>query len=203
MKGTNQDAQENENPRAFERSRVREYRCPSQSNRTVFYAKQWGLSSGRHTRKSLPAGNANGANLLRIGRIGRAYLMAHLPKSKALELTYERASQLLTYCPTSGMVRWRISRAGCVAGEIVGTPSNGYLQVQIDLVFYRVHCVAWLLHFGRWPSMGLDHRNGKRADNRIANLREATPAIAAYAVGTQAAKLVCIQFLPAAFGVLK
>lgn len=101
--------------------------------------------------------------------------MAHLPKSKAPELTYERASQLLTYCPTTGALRWRVSRSGCVAGEIVGTPCNGYLQVQIDWVFYRAHRVAWLLHFGRWPAMGLDHRNGKRADNRIENLREATP----------------------------
>jgi hypothetical protein len=102
--------------------------------------------------------------------------MAFLPHSKAPALTYERANELLTYCHISGMLRWRISRAGCVAGEIVGTLANGYLQVQIDLVFYRAHRVAWLLHYGRWPSKGLDHRNGKRADNRIANLREATPA---------------------------
>ena len=102
--------------------------------------------------------------------------MAHLPKSKAPELKFERATELLTYCPTNGVLQWRKTRPGCVAGAKAGTLSNGYLQVQIDLVFHRAHRVAWLLHYGDWPSKGLDHRNGERADNRIENLREATPA---------------------------
>jgi hypothetical protein len=35
------------------------------------------------------------------------------------------------------------------------------------------HRIAWFLHYGEWPKRGIDHVNGNKADNRIANLREA------------------------------
>lgn len=55
----------------------------------------------------------------------------------------------------------------------MGCPdSSGYLHVMIDRGTYKLHRLAWLYEFGSFPREELDHINGKRTDNRIANLRE-------------------------------
>jgi hypothetical protein len=41
---------------------------------------------------------------------------------------------------------------------------------------YRAHRLAWLICYGHWPDGPLDHANGVPADNRIANLRFASPS---------------------------
>lgn len=90
-------------------------------------------------------------------------------------LTAERAREVLSYDPESGVLTWRVSRPGTSAGTVAGTFCEGYLQVQIDYRFYRAHRVIWLMVTGEWPTHNVDHRNRKRADNRWLNLREATP----------------------------
>lgn len=54
--------------------------------------------------------------------------------------------------------------------------ADGYIGVKIGRRYYLAHRVAWLLVHGDWPKGHLDHINGDRADNRMANLREATHA---------------------------
>jgi HNH endonuclease len=39
---------------------------------------------------------------------------------------------------------------------------------------YKAHRLAWLITRGSWPIDQLDHINGIRDDNRLANLREAS-----------------------------
>jgi hypothetical protein len=51
--------------------------------------------------------------------------------------------------------------------------SNGYLKGAIFGRTLLAHRVVWAVHFGVWPKQ-IDHINGVRTDNRIANLREAT-----------------------------
>jgi HNH endonuclease/AP2 domain len=37
--------------------------------------------------------------------------------------------------------------------------------------------VAWLIVYGAWPSKNIDHINGVKTDNRIANLRDVSQSI--------------------------
>lgn len=86
-----------------------------------------------------------------------------------------RVRELLSYNPTSGEFRWRISRGGAVAGAMAGTPSAAnYRQIRVDGTYYLAHRLAWLYVHGEWPTADLDHINCIRNDNRIANLRLAT-----------------------------
>lgn len=62
-------------------------------------------------------------------------------------------------------------------GEVAGGISaNGYRYISIDKKHYLAHRLAWLYVYGAWPKNQIDHINGIRADNRICNLREATPS---------------------------
>lgn len=74
---------------------------------------------------------------------------------------------------------WNISltlRAGQPA--FVNTNGVGYascsLRYQGDVYNLLAHRVAWGLCTGAWPAATIDHLDGDRANNRFANLREAT-----------------------------
>jgi hypothetical protein len=101
--------------------------------------------------------------------------MTEQSKSKLLDPTVERVREVLSYCPTTGICRWKVARPGTRRGAIAGTlTSENYYQVQIDRKFLKLHRVIWVLMTGRWPDEMIDHINHNRADNRWENLREAT-----------------------------
>lgn len=66
---------------------------------------------------------------------------------------------------------WNTRYAEKVAGCL---HSRGYLHVRIDDRQYKAHRVIWALVTGAWPANEVDHINGKKADNWLSNLREAT-----------------------------
>ena len=93
-------------------------------------------------------------------------------------LAAERLRELLEYFPETGIFRWRVSPARNVkVGDIAGCLNGkGYLQIKIDGKLHSAHRLAWLYTHGTWPADQIDHINRDRSDNRILNLREATPA---------------------------
>lgn len=70
--------------------------------------------------------------------------------------------------------RFNAEKAGRKAGNI---NNQGYVRIKIDGVTYAGHRLAWWLFYGEPPSRDIDHKNRKRHDNRISNLRLATPTL--------------------------
>lgn len=53
---------------------------------------------------------------------------------------------------------------------------EGYHKGIIWRRYYRAHRVVWLLAYGDWPADQIDHINGVKSDNRLANLRDVNNA---------------------------
>ena len=92
------------------------------------------------------------------------------------DLTAARLRDVLHYEAATGIFTWvrptgRRAKTGDIAGSAEG---RGYWAIRIDSVRYKAHRLAWLYQNGEWPRGDIDHINGDRRDNRIANLREAS-----------------------------
>lgn len=90
-------------------------------------------------------------------------------------LNAARLRALLHYEPETGIFTRRIGVRGFAAGSIAGVfhRQSGYTIIGVDRRKYRAHRLAWLCMTGEWTDE-VDHRDTDRANNRWANLREAT-----------------------------
>lgn len=99
-------------------------------------------------------------------------------------LSAERLRLILTYQPESGCFLWNVeSRSGFkqsvvnhLPGDEAGTPrkSDGRIVIRIDGRTYLRYRLAWLWMTGQWPTGEIDHADGDPANDRFANLREAS-----------------------------
>lgn len=93
-----------------------------------------------------------------------------------MSLTAKRLREVLRYDPQTGQFTWLVRLSiriliGRNAGRI---NRHGYRIITIDCVRYHAHRLAWLYMTGEWPAHYIDHANLDKADNRFANLREAS-----------------------------
>lgn len=85
-------------------------------------------------------------------------------------------SSTISYDPFTGLFTWKTHRCNKIKiGDAAGTKHrDGYCYIVINKKRFPSHRLAWFLHYGHEPVNFIDHINGKRTDNRIINLREAT-----------------------------
>ncbi len=93
-------------------------------------------------------------------------------------ITAERLRKVASYNADTGLFTWAVTRKRCVKGKQFGTlKDNGYLHAGIDGHKYLLHLLAWLFVYGEFPNNDVDHIDGCRTNNRIANLRSVSRSV--------------------------
>lgn len=94
-------------------------------------------------------------------------------------VTAEIARSLLKYDSETGSMVWLRSKGAAAGGASAGhrDARYGYTYVCIFGRRYAAHRLAWLMTYGKWPDGEIDHKNGDRTDDRIANLRDVPHAV--------------------------
>lgn len=93
-------------------------------------------------------------------------------------INLDRARELVTYDPTTGLFTWQCNRQGRAArvGAVAGCRrGDGYVRITIDGATDYAHRLAWQMERGPVPpDMEIDHIDHNPSNNKIGNLRMVT-----------------------------
>jgi hypothetical protein len=89
-------------------------------------------------------------------------------------LTAEELRKVYHYDPETGCFMRKVRSRGVGVYKSGYTCPRGYVYYRVFGKKYLAHRLAWLYVHGSFPSKDIDHKNLKKSDNRIANLRLAT-----------------------------
>jgi hypothetical protein len=102
--------------------------------------------------------------------------MAKINKEAQVVMPQKLVRELFGYDPNTGMIINNINRnSRARAGQIAGSINKeGYIEIGVNGYKYQAHRLAWTHVNGNYPDGEqpyIDHINGKKDDNRIANLK--------------------------------
>lgn len=88
-------------------------------------------------------------------------------------LTQEVLKQHVSYDELTGVFTRLVGKGkGKQAGSI--NKHRHYVYIRVGGYRYMAHRLAWLYHYGEFPTGEIDHINQIKQDNRIVNLRDVT-----------------------------